>query len=270
MSSNLSPQKIADTAESNHAQDQAKALMAKHDYVKAESIYQTAINLKKKADTDDFYGLACLTEELGVCRLKAGKPQDALSSFQDALKILEEHYYAGHYYLAPVLEHMGVASAALSKWEEAESHYKRALDIYEKTLSGEHRYTLTTMHKLASTQRQLGKFADAEAVLNKGLKQIDTPLGPSEEFRYELALMYQDQGKNTEAEAQFKQAIEGYFQRRNFSRLADCLESFGTFLAKIDRKAASQTILTQAKKFKEVSRGYTHSEEFFPSTLLRA
>lgn len=270
MTTALTPQEIAILAEANHAQDEAREKAKAGEFSQAERLLLKAQEIRKKAKTADVHGTACLLDELGALRARQGKFNEALSSFSEALDLLSGAYYAGHYYLAPVLEHTGDAYQALDKLEDAESNYTKALEIFEKTLSGEHRTTLVTMHKLAGVQRRLGKLADAEKVLNKGLKQIDTPLGPAEEFRYELALVLQAQDKTAEAEGQFKQAVEGFWQRRNMARLSACLESFGQFLAKAGRKADSEAILSQARRFKDIPSAYTDAEEFFPSTLLRA
>lgn len=266
----LTPEKIAQLAESNHYHDQAAEHCRQRKYEQAAALYKQAIEARKKVMGEADHGRALLLDELGFAYLKAGQSDKALASFQEALSLLETLYYAGHYFLGPVLEHMGDAACNMSKWEEAEGDYKRALDIYDKTLSGEHRSTLVTMHKLASVLRNLEKYADAEAVLNKGLKQIDTPLGPAEEFRYELARLYEAQGKTQEAETNFKQAVAGFRQRRNLPRLGTCLETFAAFLAKSGRKEESEEIAHQAKMFKQMPRDEEKAEDFFPATLLRA
>ncbi len=270
MTEQLTAKNLAALTESNTLWAKAKEAMHHHDRQEAESLYKKAIENRIAAVGDGDHTVSQLLDELGALYLEVGRIDPALEQFKRAAALLEKNFYPGHYYLGPVVEHLGDCAAKENKLEEAETQYKRALEIFDKTLSADHRSVLITMHKYATVLRKLAKYTEAETVLNKGLKTIDSPLGPAEEFRFELALLYQAQDKNPEAEAQYKIAIEGFRQRRNMPRLGTCLENFSALLKKMGREKDAKAMQDFADKFITVQHGYEESEAFFPSTLLRA
>ncbi|MGH9548120.1 MAG: tetratricopeptide repeat protein, partial [Terriglobales bacterium] len=146
----------------------------------------------------------------------------------------------------------------------------RLLDIVEKTMNGDHRYNFTTMHKLAFVYRTLKKYPEAEKLLLKALKTIDTPLGPCEEFKLDLALVCVDQDKNAEADTNFQQAINGFLQRKNYPRLAEALEAYAQFLNSQGRKEEAQQTEARAQHIRATNHTHEHPNDIFPSTLLRA
>lgn len=270
MTEKLTAKNLGALNESNTLWAKAKACLPHKERIEAESLYKQAIDKRIAAIGEDDYSVSQLLDELGALYLEMGRVEPALEQFNRAVALLEKNFYAGHYYLGPVVEHLGDCAAKQGKWEEAETQYKRALDIFDKTLSGDHRFVFITMHKYATALRHLSKFTEAETVVNKALKTIDSPLGPAEEFRFDLALLYQAQDKNPEAEAQYKLAIEGFRQRRNMPRLGTCLESFAGLLKKMGREKDAKAMNELAEKYVKVQHGYEESEAFFPSTLLRA
>lgn len=270
MTEKLTAKNLAALQESNSLWAEAKVLAGNMERVAAETLYKQSIDKRIGALGEDDHTVSQLLDELGALYLGMGRVEPAREKFNRALALLEKNFYAGHYYLGPVVEHLGDCAAKENKWEEAETQYKRALEIFDKTLSGDHRSVYICMHKYSTALRKLGKYADAETVINKGLKTIDSPLGPAEEFRFELALLYQAQDKNAEAEAQYKLAIEGFRQRRNMPRLGTCLESFAALLKKMGREKDAKAMVDFAEKYAKVQHGYEESEAFFPSTLLRA
>ncbi|MCC7528797.1 MAG: tetratricopeptide repeat protein [Candidatus Melainabacteria bacterium] len=270
MTETLTAKNLPALSESNNLWAKAKEAMHHRRGQEAESLYKQAIEKRIASMGENDHTVSQLLDELGALYLIVGRIEPALEQFKRALALLEKNFYAGHYYLGPVVEHLGDCAAKESKWEEAETQYKRALEIFDKTLSADHRSVLITQHKYATVLRKLGKYTDAETVINKGLKTIDSPLGPAEEFRFELALLYQAQDKNAEAEAQYKLAIEGFRQRRNMPRLGTCLQNFAILLKKQGRENDAKAMQDLSDKFITVQHGYEDSEAFFPSTILRA
>ncbi len=270
MTEKLTAKNLSALNESNTLWAKAKECLPHKERIEAESLYKQAIDKRIAAVGEDDHTVSQLLDELGALYLDMGRVEPALEQFKRAAALLEKNFYAGHFYLGSVVEHLGDCAAREGKWEEAEAQYKRALDIFDKTLSGDHRCVFITMHKYSTALRHQGKFTEAETVVNKALKTIDSPLGPAEEFRFELALLYQAQDKNPEAEAQYKLAIEGFRQRRNMPRLGTCLESFAGLLKKMGKDKDAKAMSEFAEKYVKVQHGYEESEAFFPSTLLRA
>lgn len=270
MTEKLTAKNLAALQESNNLWAEAKDRLHHQERTEAESLYKQAIEKRIVAIGEDDHTVSQLLDELGALYLLVGRVEPALEQFKRAIALLEKNFYPAHFYLGPVVEHLGDCAAREKKWEEAETQYKRALEIFDKTLSADHRSVLIAQHKYSTALRNLGKFTEAETVINKGLKAIDSPLGPAEEFRFELALLYQAQDKNAEAEAQYKLAIEGFRQRRNMPRLGTCLQSFAALLKKLGREKDAKAMSDMSEQFIKVQHGYEDSESFFSATLLRA
>jgi len=249
--------------------DNAHQARATRQYASAERLYKEAIT-KLQAVLGDDHSVAKAMDELGTLYMELGKDAEAEQSFKSSVEVAERKYYAGHADVAPALDHLADLYIKQGKFAEAEPVATRALEVNDKTLSGEHRCTLKSLHNLALVQMKLGKSPEAEKTLTKALKSLDTPLGPYQEFKYDLARLYQEQGKTAEAEKAYKEAIEGFEYRRNIPRLVECLESYADFLSKGERKSEGAKLKTRADKMRELVKDCHDKGDMFPSTLLRA
>ncbi|HEY9682230.1 MAG TPA: tetratricopeptide repeat protein [Drouetiella sp.] len=258
-----------DLYESEALVDQASLAAGKRQFSRAESLFEQAAKRREKAIGEDV-SVAQILDELGAVQIALGKYADAEKTLTNALSMAEKALYAGHGLLVPFCQHLADLFILQSKWAEAEPYAARALEISEKTLSGEHRTTLQNIQRLGMVQSKLDKQAEAEKTLTKALKHIDSPLGPLEEFKYELAMLFQAQGKTAEAEKAYKEAIEGLEYRSALPRLAQCLTSYAEFLKANNRAGETEKLLERAKTAREASRDWHHSPDIFPSTLLRA
>jgi tetratricopeptide (TPR) repeat protein len=268
MATELSADKIKNLAEAGSQFDQAKLKVKAGDFPTAQALLQNAQRMRQLALGNDDPGLADIADELGFCYLESCRYEEANQQFKAALAILEKKFYPGHARHYPVLEHLADCLIRQNEYAEAEPILKRALEISEKTVSGEHRAIFELIWKLTNVYLKLEKYTDAEAVLAKALKQLDTPLGPIDEFRYQFAVISAALGKDKEAEAAFQQAIEGLQQRKDYKRLGDCLASFAEFLKKAGRLSEAETMSKHARLLQDAYRNSDHG--IFPATLLRA
>jgi len=234
----------------------------------AEMLLKESFRCRELALGKDDQGLASIADELGLCYLAGGRYEEAEQQFKAALAILEKNFYPGHARHYPVLEHLGECLIARKEFAEAEPILKRALEISEKTMSGEHRAIFELIWKLTGVYQKLEKFSDAEALLAKGMKQLETPLGPIDEFRYQLAVVFASLGKDKEAEVAYRQAIEGLQRRSDYKRLADCLDSFAGFLQKSGQSSQAELASKRARLIRQTYGKSDH--DIFPATLLRA
>lgn len=264
----LTADKVKAVWQSTTLVDQARNMIHSGNFSEGERLLKAAYSQRESALGQDDAGLADILDELGLCLLKANRLEEAVKQFKAALAILEKHFYPGHSGHAPVLEHLGDCYVRQGEYAEAEPLFKRALEIREKTMSGEHRTIFELIWKLSHIYQKLDKFQDAEAVLAKGLKQLDTPLGPIDEFRYQLAVVSASQGKDKEAETAFRQAIEGLEQRRDYGRLVHCLTSFAAFLKKAGQTSEAEKVSKRAHLLGDAFTNGDH--DIFPATLLRA
>jgi tetratricopeptide (TPR) repeat protein len=265
----LTPQQAQTLFQSESLLDKARTLMEKRQYQHAEVILRAALDKRMTALGTEDLGVANIIFEVGLLYESTAREEEAINLYAQAIAILEKVFYAAHGSLAPILEHQANCYLSQEKFAEAEPILKRALDIYEKTLSGEHRLVLDNARNLSLLYYKLGKLAEAETTLTKALKQLDTPLGPAEEFRYDLALVYVAQAKHQEAEASFKQAIAGFQSRKNYPRLAKCLDSYVEFLKAQNRKTDAEKVEVLAKRMRLVAKTMSQ-HNIFPATLLRA
>ncbi len=194
----------------------------------------------------------------------------AASTFASARTLLEKAFYVGHASLAPVLEHSADCLIAQGQWAEAEPFLKRALEINEKTLANEHRSTLRCVLKLAATFLQLKRPAESEALLLKSMKFVETPLGPAEEFRYQVAVACLQQSKHDQAIEQISQAIGVFRQRHNYGRLADCYDVYVQALAAVGKLTEAGSAKLEAVRFKLLSNSHPYVHDILPATYLRA
>ena len=249
--------------------DDARAALHRGEKSQAESLFSKAIDERSKAVGSGDASVGEFTHELGHCYLVNGKEKEAEETLKKSVEIVEKAYYAGHARLAFILEDIADLYLRQERITDVEPVLVRLLDICDKTMSGDHRMVFTAMHRLSYVYRKLNKQADAEKLLVKALKTIDTPLGPAEEFRFDLALTCQEMDKNAEAETNFKQAISGFEQRKNLPRLADALTAYGAFLKKQGRNDQAMNADKVAKDVRAVA-GVDKPKDIFPSTLLRA
>jgi tetratricopeptide (TPR) repeat protein len=250
--------------------DDAKLAENRGEKSNAEALYKKAIEKRAEVLTDKDASVGEYQHLLGRFYLFEGNYAAAESTLKGAIEVVEKALYAGHARLAPLLDDLADTLLKKDRFSDAEPVLTRLLDIVDKTMNGDHRYNFATMHKLAYVHRRLGKFPEAEKILLKALKTIDTPLGPAEEFRFDLALVYQEMGKNDEADNNFKDASYGFEQRKNYPRLAESLEAYSAFLGKQGKSAQAKKASQLATHIRETTKQDQPPSDLFSATLLRA
>ena len=226
--------------------------------------FQTSDNDKK---FDEFY--TEILVELGDSYLKCDDTQNALKNFNEAITILEKLYYPGHTKIANVLSHIVPIYLNSKDYTQAEPNLVRMLEIYEKTMSGEHRHVLESYYDLANLYYETKQIDNCKKIITKATKQLDTPLGPIEEFQLLNSKIALDENNLDEAYKQINLAINNFSQRDNHCKLALCYD----LLAKI---LELQNKSKEANNAKEMAQHYhnlainIHTPDPFSSTLLRA
>jgi tetratricopeptide (TPR) repeat protein len=266
----LTASTLKNLSESEWTADKAKQYLKHGKFEVAEALFSEAINKRKEAMEAKDPGVADLLDQLGEIKVELGKYQEAHECFDTALKIYEQCFYAGHYKLGPVFNHQATCYIKEGKFEAALDVCLKAQDIFGKTLSGEHRLALEAAYKLATIQRQLGKPDEALKIIAKVKKNVETPLGPFEEFAFLEALLQEDEKKPELAEKSYQDAIGGFKQRHAYKRLGQCLQRYSEFLNGQGKKAESADTLAQAQHYKNLGDASSRSDDIFPATLLRA
>ncbi len=235
-----------------------------------EQFLRQSLEKRQEALGDGDASSGAILDKLGQTYMHLGQVEQAAATFASGIAILEKAFYAGHASLAPILEHSADCAIAQLQWAEAEPLLKRALEINEKTLANEHRSTLRCVLKLAAVFSKLNREAENEALLLKSMKFVDTPLGPAEEFRYQMALACLQQNKNELAVEHLLQAISAFQQRHNYKRLACCYDSYAKAMTALGKPAESEKAKIEATKFRLLGKSHPYVDDILPATYLRA
>jgi len=166
--------------------------------------------------------------------------------FKRALAILEKAYYGEHAALGPVTEHLAECCIEQGNLEEAEPLLKKVLEIHQKTSRGERLDILHATRKLVHLYQKMKKWADAEALLKKAVQTADTPWGPVEDFLLDQAVTFQELGKDSEAEAAYKKAVDIYEQRCREEGLLEALRAYAGLLRKMGKNQEAEQMKTKA------------------------
>jgi tetratricopeptide (TPR) repeat protein len=211
-------------------------------YDLAEQTYQRAIKLYQTVLGTEDGRLVSPMRGLAANQIARTKLQDAETTLELALGIAEKAHYAEHFEVALVLHDLGVCYALQDKYAEAEECFTKALTILGKCLQKDHRLVLTTTRKLVAVQGLQKKYAEAEKQLVATLKVADTALGPAEDFILDLALVYQAEGKASEAEGSYEEALERYEQRSKYPGLIETMKYYAEFVKDKKKEHAARLI----------------------------
>jgi len=266
----LTASALKNLSESEWTVDKAKQYLKLGKLDVVEELLGQAINQRKSALEAKDPGVADLLDLLGEVKAELGKYEEAHECFNTALKIYEQAFYAGHYKLGPVYNHQATCYIKEGKFEPALEVCLKAQDIFSKTLSGEHRLALEAAYKLATIYRQLSKPDEALKIITKVKKNVESPLGPFEEFAFLEALLQEDEKKPELADKAYRDAITGFKQRRSFARLGQCMQRYSEFLSTQGKTNEAAETLKQSQHYKEIGEGQSRSDDIFSATLLRA
>ncbi len=263
-------------AESQTSYFLALKLKQSHKYKDCIEHLIVAIEKRKQALTtsndqemiyDEQY--AQLVTDLGDAYLHTNNTDKALENFNQAITILEKLFYPGHTKIAPVLNYLVDIHLANNDYEKACPQLIRLLEIYEKTMSGEHRLVLENAFKLAKVYFHLNKLDDCKKVMTKAMKQLDTPLGPIEEFQLLSAQVAIAENNLAEATKLILLAINNFEQRNIYSKLAICYDLYVQILVQQDKNADVQNIQEKAMHCHNLAKKVITPDPF-SATLLRA
>jgi tetratricopeptide (TPR) repeat protein len=207
----------------------ARLMRAHGDQNAAIELYQQALHIREKALPGTEYDVY---DELGQTLFETGDYDDAIECFRSAAEIVGRQFYKEHPLVTHILDHWAEALINSDHLEEAESLIKRSLDIKQKSILLTDADTLETMRMLSEVERKLGNFEEAEKILKKAIAIVEpTTIGPTEEFIYELALVYLAQGRLEDAATELKKALSIFACRAGKNRrYAVCLNTYANVL----------------------------------------
>ncbi|CAN5275778.1 hypothetical protein BH11CYA1_BH11CYA1_09900 [soil metagenome] len=242
----------------------------KRNWSEATRLLSESLTIREKSagTKEPGYGLAL--DRLAEIHMQQGKYQEALVLLEKALPILESAFYPGHSSVAAIVEHQGDCFVILGRLAEAEAAFKRASDIFTTCVTLENRVTLRSLYKLAKVYIAEEKAAEAKATLQKGLKYVDTPLGPMAEFRYQLALAAILLKEAGEARDLLHTAAADFKQRGNYGRVADCSSALADICRLDNAELEADEWMRQSALFSQMAVNAPYPDDIFLATLLRA
>ncbi len=151
----------------------------------AEPLALRAVELARRGGAEfDFIAHAIFT--LALARREAGKPRQALPSFEEAARLLQANVSGGHPLLLVIQREQAALLLALDRTDEAERILREALDGGLVTLPESH-------HQLAEIRSQLGEcllrreaWAEAEPLLLRAFQAVE-PIESQRELARSIA-----------------------------------------------------------------------------------
>ena len=146
--------------------------------------------------------------------------------------------------------HMGSYLAQTRQYPEAEKYFSRALKKLESDSNAKPRDLLDTVNWLGDVIEAQGRHAEAEAVYLKGLKSARP--GDNRQLRLlrSLAKLYVSAGKNEQAEAAYKRAVDACgvrFKCQSVSAARTLLD-LGQFYLSQGRRPEAEGMAERAEK----------------------
>jgi tetratricopeptide (TPR) repeat protein len=115
----------------------------------------------------------------GLELFQAGKYDEALPYFEQALELAEKRYGPNDPALAVELNNLAEVHRLLGQLDKAEALYIRAIALDEDAGRGDDPGLATSLNNLALTYRTQGRLEEAEGLYLRALALLEKTLGPS-------------------------------------------------------------------------------------------
>jgi len=190
---------------------------------------------------------------------QTGKWNEALQSYQHALKTAEENLKEGHRLALTIINNLGNLYSDLDQHAEATRFYELAFKRRKEELGHSHPDTLRSMNNLGNIYSSDGKNEKAEAMYIQTLSIKRNTLGIGHRSTlnslYNLAIFYDDNGRAQDARDFYKAALEGREKLlgENHRETLMAYQAYGQFLGEQgDRDAAEEYIARSLEKLTRV------------------
>ena len=105
--------------------------------------------IREKMLGPEHFGTAVSHHDIALLREAQKRPQEAETSYRNALSILEKLYPNGHRDTALTLYRLGQFQRSLDRPADAEASFRRVLAMMETVFGPEHAQTLAAVNALA-------------------------------------------------------------------------------------------------------------------------
>jgi CHAT domain-containing protein/tetratricopeptide (TPR) repeat protein len=240
--------------------DIAQLYVKKGKYAQAEVILlqvDSLLNLKEK--NKEIYQLSAeIKFTLGKIKSITGQFNEALSYYEEALKIRRTHLPKNHPDIAESLASFGVLHAKLGEYDFAHNYYQEALGILKISLGETHPKYAECLNSLGSLNLDLGDFKLAEIQMLAALEIRKKALG-EEHPGYALNLsslgrLYRNKGDYSTAEGYYKRALEirlKIHQGEKSDNIASSTNLLGYVYLLMGRYSESETLLLDSYQMRK-------------------
>ncbi len=184
-------------------------------YSEAEPLYEKSLAIYEKARGPNHPDVAVVLLNLANLYSQREWYSEAEPLYKKSLAILEKSQGPNHSDVAHALNGLAEFYVLQKKYSEAEPLCKRSLAIYEKFGGPEHPSVPPTLGRLGQINRKLKKYSEAEAFCIRALELRKKMYKPESGYDYwlvgeslhDLAQVYADQGRYSEAEPLYKRSL---------------------------------------------------------------
>jgi CHAT domain-containing protein/Tfp pilus assembly protein PilF len=249
----------------------------------AEGYYQIIVQPKQKAAPAGAYEIRIeelraatendraldearkLYKKAGELRI-AGKYEEALPSFEQALEIRETRLGPDHQDVAASLHNLGIIYRNLGDYAKAGPLLQRALAIRVKSLGTEHPDVAISLQNLANLYMNQGDYTQAERLYQRSLAILEKSLGPEHpdvaRSLNNLANLYRDMGDYAKAEPLQRRALAALEKSLGPDHIdvTRSLSNLGILYKGLGDYAKAEPLLQRALAIREKSLGPGHPD----------
>lgn len=206
----LSPGMVGQQPKSAVERYLAAARQAEHagNFLEAEKLYLAAVQEAKQSNDPR---LGRVLDNLANIYARKGEETKAIECMKQALAVDETTLGAGHARVAMDLNHLAMLYGP-SDQAQAEKCYKRALDIMDNLPEQQDSGRLTIINNLSQFYMSQHHNAESEALLKSAVETLANSPQPKGlelgNMRHLLATVYEDEGKESDAEVLEDEAAE--------------------------------------------------------------
>jgi tetratricopeptide (TPR) repeat protein len=236
----------------NAMNDQADALRAQGKYVLAQSLYEKALEIRRRLLSDDHRLTAETYHNLASNLDALGKYAVAQPHYEKALEIRRRLLSDNHPDTAESYDDLAGNLGAQAKYAQGQPLIEKALEIYRRLLTDDHIDTTISYSNLAVNLDAQGKYAAAQPLHEKALeirRRLLTDDHPDTADSYSnLAMNLKFQGKSAHAQPLLEKAL-GIRRRLLTDSHPDTAESYNNLAGILNdqgKYAQAQPLLEKA------------------------
>ncbi len=243
----------------------------------SESLYKSALAIDEKDLGKDHLDVAMSLANMSTLYCNQGRFNEAEPLCKRALSIIERALGPDNTDVAMALSNLASTYLSQRKYQEAQPLYERALSIYEAAENPSHIELWRGLNNLANVYRLQGKTEQAAElrkralamnqkaaasapIVRQALSMNEKIYGPNHKETAislsDLASIYQQQGKNSEAEQLYKRAIEILKSpnQADHETLANVFTDYAELLRKTYRQGAASVMDNMAMQLRGEKR----------------